>query len=84
MSKGGWRNSTDAVESDAKPGLASALLEQIKISCYTEYKMYGPFTNLQYMLKKFFNYECKCCSSNVGEMYFLIACSTNTIPCTKK
>jgi len=42
--------STDAVESDAKQCLASALLEQIKISCYTEYKAFEPFTNLQYYL----------------------------------
>jgi len=36
------------------------------------------------MPKNFFNFQCKCCSSNVGEMDSLIACSTNTIPCTKK
>jgi len=27
---------------DAKRGMASSLLEQIKISCYTEYKAFGP------------------------------------------
>ena len=30
------------MKSDAKRCLASALLEQIKISCYTEYKAFGP------------------------------------------
>jgi len=35
---------TDAVfkRKNAKQGLASSLLEQIKISSYTEYKAFGP------------------------------------------
>jgi len=40
--KCGLGNSTEAVESDAKRCLASSLLEQIKISCYTEYKVFRP------------------------------------------
>ncbi len=48
MRKSGQRNLTNHVKSDAKLTLASALLEQIKISCYTEYKAFGPFTNLQH------------------------------------
>ncbi len=47
MSKCGWGNSTNILKSDAKICLASALLEQIKITCYTEYKAFGPFTNSQ-------------------------------------
>jgi len=46
--KSGQGSSTNAVKSDAKWCLASALLKQIKISCYTEYKVFGPVTNLQY------------------------------------
>ncbi len=39
-----WARKLDlrCVYKDAKRGLASALLEQIKISCYTEYKGFGP------------------------------------------
>ncbi len=46
--KSGQGSSTNAVKSDAKWCLASALLKQIKISCYTEYIVFGPVTNLQY------------------------------------
>jgi hypothetical protein len=51
--KWGRGNSTDTVESDAKRCLASALLEQIKISCYTEYKAFASFTNLPYVKQWF-------------------------------
>jgi len=46
--KCGQGNSTDTVKNDAKWCFASVLLEQIKISCYTEYKAFKPVTNLQY------------------------------------
>ncbi len=53
--KSGQGNSADTVKSDAKRCLASALLEQMKISCYTEYKA---FTNLQYpMINSFFDLQ---------------------------
>jgi len=49
MSRCGEETQPTLWKSDAKRCLASALLEQIKISCYTEYKSFGPFTNLQYV-----------------------------------
>ncbi len=44
---------TDAVKSDTKQCLASALLEQIKISCYTEYKVLGPSLIYNNLLEKY-------------------------------